>query len=158
MNHEREKRLKWTRKRWGNQRSQRKEVHRERETSKDHKTKHVKRSERATLEMKTERAFKRQQRHPEGAVGSGLIRYDTRHGSLPWPALHPCWARGQQCSEQEETWRCPHCPAETKNSSVSCVTAEVGHLLNSTGISGDMRRPKNCPKERGGRGEGKCQI
>lgn len=49
---------------------------------KDHQTKHMKRSERAKLEMKTERAFKRQPRHPEAEVRSGLIRYDKRHGSL----------------------------------------------------------------------------
>lgn len=74
---------------------------RERKKSKDHKTKHVERSEGATLEMKTEGAFKRQQRHPEAEV---RIRYDTRHGSLPLACSPSLLNQGEQCSEQKEIY------------------------------------------------------
>lgn len=68
-----------------------------------------------TLELKTEGALKRQQRRPEAEVRSGLIRYDTRHGSLPLACSPSLLNQEEQCSEQKETWLC-----RDKTSSVLC--------------------------------------
>lgn len=60
----------------------------------------VKGNVRTTLGMKTEKAFTRQQRHPEAEGRSRLIQYDIRHGNPSLACSHPCRAMREQSSNE----------------------------------------------------------
>lgn len=82
----------------------------------------VKGNVRTTLGMKTEKAFTRQQKHPEAEGRSRLIQYDIRHGNPSLACSHPCRAmREQSSNELKKKKKALPTDKKKKKSSLSCI-------------------------------------